>query len=359
LREALPFLIAIALGCSAMLTYAVRSFALSRRLLDRPNQRSSHVRPTPRLGGLAVIATFVPVATAIAWILGASSQTYVVIAATAAISIVGVVDDLRPLPASIRFVAQIGAGAAVLGLAGQQALTSLGLLGSSMPAWMVVFGLVIWLAWATNLYNFMDGLDGLAGGQSVVAGVAVAACAFLLGAPITGWIALALAACAAGFLVFNFPPASIFMGDVGSTAIGFFLAATPFLGEAQPVPLHVPMAAMALFVLDATWTLTRRLLAGERVFEAHRTHFYQRAAIVAKSHLPVTVIAYAGMIIAGAAAVHSLRNLRAALAVCLACFFVFAASIAVMEHSQAKTIGAGTKEAAAEPTPAVSESAFD
>jgi UDP-N-acetylmuramyl pentapeptide phosphotransferase/UDP-N-acetylglucosamine-1-phosphate transferase len=151
------------------------------------------------------------------------------------------------------------------------------------------------MAWATNLYNFMDGIDGLAGGQAVLASLGLAAVAFGLAEPLAGALLLALAAASAGFLLFNRPRASIFMGDAGSTAIGFFLAAVPFAAASRPVPVLAVVLALSLFVLDATSTLLRRVARGERWFAAHRTHLYQRPLAFGVPHAHITYPAWGGM----------------------------------------------------------------
>jgi UDP-N-acetylmuramyl pentapeptide phosphotransferase/UDP-N-acetylglucosamine-1-phosphate transferase len=156
--------------------------------------------------------------------------------------------------------------------------------------------------WLTNLYNFMDGIDGLAGGQALLAALGLAAAAATVGASATQWLLLVLAASSLGFLVFNFPPSSVFLGDVGSTALGFFFGCVPLLPEARPVPVEAVAIALSLFVLDATTTLLRRVARGEPWFIPHRTHLYQRPVVVGLSHRSVTVTAYGGMAVVAACA---------------------------------------------------------
>jgi glycosyltransferase WbpL len=288
-----------AFASALVLTRAARDFARRRRLVDHPNERSSHAVPRPRLGGIGIMIPFLGIAAAVVAARGGGLRLASILAATAVVAALGLVDDVRHLSARVRFGIQAVAAVAVV-------LPSGGAGGSSwlasIPWWIQAPLLVLWILWLTNLYNFMDGIDGLAGGQGVIASAAIAAVAFAGGAPTTGSLLVILAAASAGFLVLNFPPASIFMGDVGSTAIGFFLACVPLFPEARPVPLEVVGIALSLFILDATVTLLRRIARGERWFEAHRTHYYQRPVAMGVPHRSVTLVAWAGMGLVGASA---------------------------------------------------------
>jgi glycosyltransferase WbpL len=285
---------------AAVLTRVVQDVARARHLLDKPNTRSSHTVPRPRLGGLGIVPPFVVAGGVLAAALGGLGPTAAVLAGTAAISVLGFVDDLRPIAARWRFLIQALVAVAVVLVTGGAAAGSPWLAFAPTPIPQLF--LVLWIVWLTNLYNFMDGIDGLAGGQAAVAGFAIAAAAFATGADLTGWLALVLAAANAGFLLFNFPPSTIFMGDVGSTAIGFFFACTPLLPERHPVALETVGLALSFFILDATVTLVWRIARGEKWFEAHRTHFYQRPVALGFSHRSVTVVAYGGMVLVGAGA---------------------------------------------------------
>ncbi len=281
-------------------TRIVRNIALRKQLVDRPNDRSAHVTPTPRLGGIGIMCGFLPAALAGTIMVGAPAGAFVIIAATAFISCVGLLDDLRPLPARVRFLAQVAAAVAVVGsnpTAVRDAWTLV-----PLPLVVVVPVSVLWIVWVTNLYNFMDGIDGIAGGQAVIGGVAIAMAAFAVGGTLQGVLALAMAAAALGFLALNFPPASIFMGDVGSTPIGFFFASIPFVQGTSAVPAEVVVLALGLFILDATTTLVRRLAHRERFFQAHRTHWYQRPLAVGVPHRAIALASFPGMMFVGAMA---------------------------------------------------------
>ncbi|ACL67751.1 glycosyl transferase family 4 [Anaeromyxobacter dehalogenans 2CP-1] len=279
-------------------TWLVKQVALRRNLLDAPNERSAHVRPTPRLGGMGIMAAFVPAALTLAVVEELGARVIAVVALTALVAIVGLVDDLHPLRARTRFGAQVVLACAVVFGAADGGRVAWSLLPEAARPLAPVLS-VLWIVWLTNLYNFMDGIDGLAGGQAVLASAAIAVAAFGMGVPAVGGLAVLMGAAAAGFLVFNFPPASIFMGDVGSTALGFFFASLPLVADGGRLPVEVVGLALALFILDATTTLVRRLARGERFYQAHRSHWYQRPLTCGVHHRAITLTAYAGMLIVG------------------------------------------------------------
>ncbi|HET9114361.1 MAG TPA: glycosyltransferase family 4 protein [Burkholderiales bacterium] len=271
---------------------AVRLFSGSyaaRLAMDLPNQRSLHTVPIPRTGGLGV-ATGV----ACGWALAGAALPVPVWAGAAALIAVSFLDDRYGLPAAARFLVH-GVIAAWLAL-------SLGI----NPGWAAVA--VLLMVWMTNLYNFMDGADGLAGGMAV-SGFGVYALVFAYQGEVGLGVASAEVAVAAlGFLLFNFPPARVFMGDAGSIPLGFLAAAFGLLGIArQAWPVWFPLLVFAPFVLDATVTLTRRGLRGEKVWQAHKQHYYQRLIRMGWSHRRTALVEYGLMLASGAVAVLMLR----------------------------------------------------
>lgn len=290
---------------------AVAAFALSclgtrvlvtllRReaVLDLPNERSSHVVPTPRGGGIAVIATI-----AVSWVglagLGLTEPKHLaVVAGMVGLAAVSWIDDLRGLSPGLRLLAQLGAVAA-----GFWALPD-GLVfqGVLPPAFDVVATALLWV-WFANLFNFMDGIDGIAGSEAAAIGLGLGLLTMFgegrdlaIAGP-----AVAVAYAALGFLVWNWAPARIFLGDVGSVplgyALGFLLYQLALRGEWQAA-LILP----AYFLADATLTLLRRLLRGERVWRAHREHFYQRAVQRGLGHdAVVQYVAAADLVLIGCA----------------------------------------------------------
>lgn len=265
-----------AMLAGAVLTGLVRRYALARAVLDVPNERSLHTIPTPRGGGLAIAVTVSAVHAAClgaGWLPLAGGSAWGL--AAALLAALGWMDDHRPLPARSRFLVQLGLGWAALAAMGP---------GVAAPGAAAVLAGGILLTWFVNLYNFMDGADGLAAAQGIVAGATLGLCAALDGDAGTAVAALALAGASGGFLVWNRPPARIFLGDVGSYFLGGYLgllgAATLARGGA-PWPWLIVLAS---FVTDATLTLCRRMLRGERWWTAHRTHAYQRLVTSGWSH---------------------------------------------------------------------------
>ena len=167
------------------------------------------------------------------------------------------------------------------------------LFGREVGVWVAVLA-VVGVVWLINLYNFMDGVDGLAGVQAVVAGCALGALFTWAHDRELAWLSFALAAAALGFLLWNWPPAKIFLGDVGSGLIGFCFGALALAGSVRTgLPLVILLLPLGGFVADATWTLCERLFRGERVFEPHRTHLYQRLVVAGWSHAAVSSTAAA------------------------------------------------------------------
>ncbi len=282
------------------------------------------------------MAGFIPAALAVAAIDDASNSVFVALAGTAAISLLGLIDDLRPQPAWRRLLVHVLAAAMVVGSSWSNLPAAWTLFGIATPHWALGILSVLWIAWWTNLYNFMDGIDGLAGGQAVVAFGALAIVGYSGGAAVSSTLALILLASSLGFLFFNFPPATIFMGDVGSTSIGFLLGSLPLVSPGGAIPVEAAGLAAALFFLDATWTLLRRMFKRERLSQAHRSHVYQRPLALGVSHRTITLTAYAGMLVVGACSItyrdcHTLGRLSLLTAAILV-FGLFAVLVERLER---------------------------
>ncbi len=263
---------------SGALTGLVTRWLRARAILDHPNQRSSHAVPTPRGGGIGLLAALLPVLAAVAWVWPGPSP-WPILAMTAALAALSFADDRIGLSAGLRFGAQLAVVALGLWLLPANGLVFQGLL--PLPLDRLAAGFA-WL-WFVNLYNFMDGADGMAGVETAVLGLGLAAVAWAVGSLAQiGW-GLAVAGAAAGFLVWNWHPAKVFLGDVGSIALGYligWLLLLAALDGAWAACLILP----AYYWIDATGTLLRRLLRGERVWQAHREHLYQRAIQAGLGH---------------------------------------------------------------------------
>jgi UDP-N-acetylmuramyl pentapeptide phosphotransferase/UDP-N-acetylglucosamine-1-phosphate transferase len=266
-------------------------------LLDRPNERSSHALPTPTGGGIAVTTVLV-LALIVLWSRQgvAIPDTWPVIAPMIGLGLISWIDDVRNLGALPRLAAQIVAVACgIWALPGPWHAVSAG-----VPAWLFAVALGLAWVWFINLFNFMDGIDGIAGAETLVigAGVAIVAGGLAGSATLPLWpAAIVTIAAIAGFLAWNWHPAKIFLGDVGSVPLGFllgwlllFLALNGQWAAAVILPLY--------YLADATVTLVKRLSRGERIWRAHRSHFYQTAVAAGRSHARVagTVLA-AGMLL--------------------------------------------------------------
>ena len=246
--------------------------------MDHPNARSLHLTPTPRVGGLGIMAGMM---VAGLWLLDGAMLPLML--AVCCLSALSVLDDVRGLPVAIRFLAHF---VVALGY-----LLTLGLEG-----WTLLIATLA-LVWMTNLYNFMDGSDGLAGGMTVIGFASLALAAWHGGSPELAIFCAAVATSALAFLRFNFPPAKLFMGDAGSIPLGFLAASTGILGAQQNLwPWMFPLLVFSPFIADASVTLAKRGLRGEKVWRAHRSHYYQRVVMLGASHSQLANAAYALML---------------------------------------------------------------
>ncbi|MCL5668816.1 MAG: glycosyltransferase family 4 protein [Gammaproteobacteria bacterium] len=271
-------LLAGAFGVALLTTPLMRRLALHYVLLDVPNERSAHSVPTPRGGGIAIAAAFfLSLALLLWWGVLPRAAGMALLGGGLLVAVIGAWDDRRHVAPQWRLLAHA--------LAALWALFWLGKDLSLLTAALTLAAIV----WLINLYNFMDGIDGLAGAQALCAGLAGGALLWLSGEPGLAMASLALAMSSAGFLVWNWPPAKIFMGDAGSGLLGYSFAVLA-LASIQSGALSAPiwLILLAPFVLDATLTLLRRVLRGERWYQAHATHLYQRMTQAGYSHKQVT-----------------------------------------------------------------------
>jgi len=281
----------IALISAAALTGLLRRYALASHLLDIPNARSSHNSPTPRGGGLSIVIVFL---LALPFLSGlgvlANEAMWAIFGAGASVALMGFLDDHGHIPARWRLLVHfIGAAWGLYWLGG---LPQMALFGYSFdPGWPEQILGVLYLVWLLNLYNFMDGIDGLASIEAITVCLG-GALFYLLEPDISGlWAPPAmLAMTVAGFLFWNFPPAKIFMGDAGSGFLGIVLGLFSIQAVwIAPQLFWSWLILLGVFIVDATWTLFRRLLRGEKIYEAHRSHAYQYASRYYGSHKAVSL----------------------------------------------------------------------
>lgn len=277
-----PFALALAL------TPLARRYALARSILDVPNPRSLHSAPVPRGGGLAIVATFalgivilgsiglVPVRLAIALVGGGLI-----------VALIGWLDDRSGLRPLVRIAAHSISAVWALGWLGGVDQLQFG--GHTLQPGAVMNVLAaVGIVWWTNLYNFMDGIDGIAAGQAVTVGAGAALLTLVSGASSVGFLPLVLAGAAGGFLPFNWAPARIFMGDSGSGYLGFAFAVLALGSERSGgLPALYWVMLSGVFIFDSTITLIRRAAQGQVWYAAHRSHAYQRLVAVGHSHARV------------------------------------------------------------------------
>lgn len=283
----IPLAVVAVFWISWFLVRSLWMWAESRNILDRPGDRSSHSRPTARGGGLAIVLIVsVGLVSVAHWFSPAGRQVLVIyLAAAWLIASVSWIDDLRPLSYRLRLAVQAGASFLLIVQLGYWDALALPLFGVVELGWLGPLITFLWLVGMTNAYNFMDGIDGMAGLQAVVAGVGWAVLGVVTGQPLLLFLGGVLAASSLGFLAHNWQPARIFMGDVGSAFLGFTLAAAVLAGS--KVDLRLTVAGVLIlwpFVFDTAMTFLRRLFHGEDVFTAHRSHLYQRLVIAGFSH---------------------------------------------------------------------------
>ena len=293
---------------SSAIVRVVRRWALARGVMDTPNPRSSHAVPTPRGGGWAIAAP--TMFFLLLWPLISDEppapRMLGLVGGAAMVVAVSWLDDLRSVGTGARLLVHTLAAVVALQTLGTGPLGDLHLGGVDLRwvGWVFALG---WIVGLTNAYNFMDGIDGLAGGQAVLAGAGWAAAGWMADQPLIAGLGAMLAATSAGFLWLNWAPAKIFLGDVGSTFLGYtyavlpLLAASPGAGGALRAAPLVGALLVWPFVFDSVFTLLRRVRAGENVFAAHRSHLYQRLTQAGRSHRFVAGL-YLGLAAIGVAA---------------------------------------------------------
>jgi UDP-N-acetylmuramyl pentapeptide phosphotransferase/UDP-N-acetylglucosamine-1-phosphate transferase len=270
-------------ACALILLTLLRTGLAWRLATDIPNERSLHTRPTPRVGGWGIVPVGVLA------MLIATPALWLAAALAALLAAVSQIDDRRGLPARVRFGAHVVAVALLI------------VVNPAPVPWWALIAVGFLMVWLVNLYNFMDGSDGLAGGMALFGfgGYAIAA----LSGPVPqidlGIACAAIAGAAAGFLLFNFHPARIFLGDSGSIPLGFLAAALGYWGCLKGTwPVWFPALVFAPFIGDASVTLLRRLARGERFWQAHREHYYQRMVRLGVGHAR-TALAWYLLMLAG------------------------------------------------------------
>ena len=274
---------------SYYLTYIMRAYALKKNIIDNPNERSSHSVPTPRGGGVAVVCTY---------LLGLAVSIYsqqltlqiglTLMAAGFVIALLGFLDDHGHINSMLRLVVHfLVAIGVVMSLGGFSEVTAFNGLQLGFIANIIA---VLFLVWLLNLYNFMDGINGIASVEAITTVVSMAILYYVLNTTLNSDILWLLAACVFGFLLWNFPKAKIFMGDACSGFLGLTLGILALIALKENLALFCAwIICLGVFVVDATYTLIKRVLSGYKMYDAHRSHSYQILSRKCGSHTPVTL----------------------------------------------------------------------
>jgi UDP-N-acetylmuramyl pentapeptide phosphotransferase/UDP-N-acetylglucosamine-1-phosphate transferase len=320
-----------------VLVAVVRQLARRWHLYDHPNARSSHVVPTPRLGGVGLATVLLgglflaPQLSGLGDLGGAWRYLGLVGLLVATVSLA---DDLKSLPVVVRFGVHLAAASIVLTRVGPLRSLHLGPFEISLVGWLGAALLVIWVAGFVNAFNFMDGIDGLAAGQALIAGVGWILLGTVGESPALAYAGWLLVGVSVGFLAHNWPPASIFMGDAGSALLGLTLSAAPLL-LGGPAFLLPSVLLVWPFVFDTAFTLVRRARRGEPFWRAHRSHLYQRLSPTRASHRSVALL-YLGLAMLGVVASVTLLLAEPVWAVAAAVLLVLAATALwrLVEHRE-------------------------
>ncbi|MDM1272917.1 MraY family glycosyltransferase [Acinetobacter indicus] len=271
------------------MTYFMRAYALKKNIIDNPNERSSHSVPTPRGGGVAVVCSYL-----LALIILMYSQQLTVhigltlMAAGFVIALLGFLDDHGHINSMLRLAIHfLVAISVVISLGGFSEVTAFNGLALGFSANIIA---ILFLVWLLNLYNFMDGINGIASVEAITTVVSMAILYYVLNTTLNSDIHWLLAACVFGFLLWNFPKAKIFMGDACSGFLGLTLGILALIALKENLALFCAwIICLGVFVVDATYTLIKRVLSGYKMYDAHRSHSYQILSRKWGSHTPVTL----------------------------------------------------------------------
>jgi len=276
---------------SVVLTGWFQKYALHRSLIDVPNERSSHLTPTPRGGGLSIVLAIL-LCIGVLFLTGQLQMDIAIALGIGGffVSVIAWIDDHRHISALWRAMAYaIAAVFSVYCLGGfnhlqlGSYLLPLGMIGNVLA--------VVWIVWMTNLYNFMDGTDALAAIQAICVGLLAGILFWLEGKYGVSMVCFVIAVSSCGFLFWNWPPAKLFMGDVGSCTLGFCFGVLAVIGEIEDtVPLVVWFILLAIFICDATFTLLMRIGRNEKWYQAHKSHAYQRLVQLGMSHKQLAIV---------------------------------------------------------------------
>jgi len=283
------FFISLTFIFSLILTWKTRQYSIRKGILDIPNERSSHQIPTPRGGGIAIVVTYTLSILGLVWMKSINpSLAWTIIIGGNTIAFVGFIDDLYSIPPHWRFLFHLGAAGIALYCLGGFSTLGLGKFTLSLHIGFL-FALIV-IVTCINFYNFMDGIDGLAGCEGIFVALISGISLWLAGAHHIAMIPWLLAASIAGFTFWNWPPAKIFLGDVGSGYLGFIFAILClYTANNKLLPILFWEIISAVFLCDASFTLIYRIYEGKKWYKAHREHAYQCLASHGIKHKNITL----------------------------------------------------------------------
>ena len=295
-------LLILAFFSTLYLTYRYCLYALKHSLVDIPSQRSSHLKPTPRGGGVSFVIVAALCAIAVLYGMIDKGAVSILLSGAVIVAVTGFLDDIYNLKGSVRFSVQVFTAVLFAVLVGGWPQFHVGEFVFNWGILGLLFA-VLGIVWSINLFNFMDGIDGIASLEAIFVLLCGGLMMLYAGGKPEGLFSIIVATSVAGFLKWNLPPAKIFMGDVGSYFLGFLIAAFAIVGERRyGVPVLLWVILYGAFWFDATITLVRRLTRGEQWYSAHKSHAYQRLHQYGWSH---------GKVVAATAALNAILGIIA------------------------------------------------
>ncbi len=283
---------------SLFLVYLLSRKSSPLLILDKPNERSLHSKPTSRTGGVGILGGII-----FSGLLLTSAQAYPgslvsIFVGIMMIATVSLIDDKRGVSVRYRLFVHILAAVVLMSNGFYILNLETPFFSLELHLWLAYLFSFLLILWSINLYNFMDGMDGFAGGMAFIGFSVFAVLGMLKGASIYALLAAIIASANGAFLLFNFPPARIFMGDTGSSVLGFLMAAMMIWADNKGIfPLWIGILVFSPFILDASITLLRRAINGEKIWQAHRSHLYQRLVLSGWSHRRTVTMEYGMMLI--------------------------------------------------------------
>ena len=299
------FILALTVGIAAGLSRYLSSPRAILRVLDHPNARSLHDTPISCTGGIAILVALVMttgLAVLLGWFPNNLGMVLTLLGGGLFLSFVSFWDDLKHFPAGLRLIFHFLGASTVLSVGLLVDGLHFPLLGLIPLGWVSGIFTLLFVVWLSNLYNFMDGMDGFAGGMGFFGFSFLGIFAWLDGSAEMAFFAATIAAANFGFLILNFPPARIFMGDVGSIPMGFLAAGLALALRQEGTPIWMSVIVFSPFIFDATFTLFHRILKKEPFWRAHRSHLYQRLVLLGWSHKKTVLVEYFFMFWTGSTA---------------------------------------------------------